>query len=742
MHKNSKYWMASAATITLTCLTMPVMALEASLLGDETTEIVVTATGQSTATSTTKTPVKLIESPQAISVISREEMDVRAVHTVSDALAYTAGVQAESSGIDSRVDEITVRGFGAGGFSSNNNFVDGLRLPSGGQWTRPAFDPFGLQQVEVLKGPSSVLYGQTAPGGIINMVTKRPSEAGHGEIMLQGAGYTNLGRWQFQGAADIGGILNESGTLSARVVGLVRDGETQIKETKNSRYYISPSLTWKPGPATNWMLLGQYQRDEGGSTYQFLPATGTLYPSNGRRIELDAYLGEPDWNVFDRDQYLLASFFEHRFGDAVTVRNNLRYTHLDTLYRVTVLSGDTVTNCAAPPAIAGCIVGQTIRRRAVQGVGESDGIAADTQIEGHFTTGSLQHILLVGLDYFHTEWEHYRDLVNSSQVLPLLDIYNPVPRGAATYTTNMNPQVYTETVSKQTGIYAQDQIEWGDLRLSFGGRYDWAKDKAFNPLNQVTTISDANAFTWRTGAVYLFDNGLAPYASYSESFQPATGALFDGTLFKPTTGQQYEAGIRYQPLGSNIFLTFAAYQIKQQNIATLDPDPAHICGGSPCQVQTGEGRIRGLEFEGKATLPFGLTLVSTATRSSAKVSKTNLASELGKVLPRVPRYMASLFADYRMPAGSWHGLGFGGGVRYTGKSYGDTANSLKIPDYTLFDLLMRYDFEASNPSLEGLVLSLNARNLTNKTYVATCGTVASCYYGSGRTLNLRLQYRW
>src|SRR5690606_23177029 len=140
LHKNSKYWMASAATITLTCLTMPVMALEASLLGDETTEIVVTATGQSTATSTTKTPVKLTESTQASSVISPEETDVRAVHTVSDALAYTAGVQAESSGIDSRVNEITVRRFGAGGFSSNNNFVDGLRLPSGGQWTRPAFD--------------------------------------------------------------------------------------------------------------------------------------------------------------------------------------------------------------------------------------------------------------------------------------------------------------------------------------------------------------------------------------------------------------------------------------------------------------------------------------------------------------------------------------------------------------------------------------------------------------------------
>lgn len=729
----------TAMAVTAFALTSPVHADEAAAPRME--DIVVTATGQSTATSSTKTDTPLIETPQSISIVTREEMDVRAVATIGDALAYSAGVQAESWGIDSRVDEVTVRGFGAGGFSSSNNFVDGLRLPSGGQWTRAAFDPFGMQQVEVLKGPSSVLYGQVAPGGIVNTVSKRPTAQSSGEVMLQAAGFTDLGRWQFQAAGDIGGALNESGTLTARFVGLARDGQTQIDKTSNSRYYASPSLTWKPGPDTSWTLLAQYQRDEGGSTYQFLPMTGTLVESNGRRIALDAYLGEPDWNVFDRNQFLLASFLEHRFGDAFTVRNNTRYTHIDTLYRVTVLSGDTVTNCAAV-SIAGCVNGQTIRRRAVQGDGETDGFATDTQVEARVTTGALSHTLLAGVDYFHTDWEHYRDLVNGALVLPLLDFYAPVARGSAGYEAGLAPQVYTETVSHQTGVYAQDQVEVGKLRLTFGGRYDWAKDDAYNPVTAVTTITKADAFTWRAGAVYLFDNGLAPYASYSESFQPSTGTYYDGSPFKPTTGQQYEAGLRYQPPGFNAFLTLAAYEITQQNITTPDPDPSHVCGTGTCQTQTGEGRVRGLEFEGKATLPFGMTVVATATRSVSKVTKTETASQLGNWLPQAPRTMASLFVDYRLPGESaLAGLGVGGGVRYTGKSYGDANNSIEIPDYTLFDLFVRYDF-AEGSALEGFSASLNARNLANKTYVATCTSVASCYYGSGRAVTARLQYRW
>lgn len=701
--------------------------------------IIVTATGQSSAISTTKSATPIIESPQSISIISREEINLRASPTIADALAYTAGVQSESWGVDSRVDEVSVRGFGAGGFSSNNNFVDGLRLPSGGQWTRPGFDSYALEQIEVLKGPSGALYGQTAPGGLVNIVTKRPTDEFQANVMLQAIGTTDLSNWNYQAAADVSGPITS--TLSGRIVGLSRYGDTQVEDVSIGRRYISPSLTWKPEDATTWTILGQYQQDKGGSTFQFLPALGALYPSNGKYIANDDNLGEPDWNTFDRNQYLIGSFFEHKFNDAITIRNNSRYTHLDTLYRVVVLSGNTLTTC--PSSIAGCIPGQTISRRAVQGKGESDGLATDTQLEAKFTTGPVEHTLLGGFDYFHTEWEHYRDLVSSSLVLPILDIFDPVSRGSAGYASNMSPQVYTETVSKQAGVYLQDQIKLGKLRLTVGGRQDWAKDNTYNPVSGNRYITKSDAFTWRAGAVYMFDNGLAPYASYSESFQPQVSdpsTSLTGEPFKPTTGQQYEAGIRYQH-GDNIYVTLGAYQITQQNMTT--PDPAGtLCGTSTCLVQTGEGRVRGLEFESKATLPWGMAVIATATRMDSKVTKSNTAGQVGNELPQVPEWMASLFLNQTIEGGSLAGLGFGGGVRYTGKSYGDTANSLRIPDYTLFDLFIRYDLGKASDALEGMTFSINGRNIADKRYVATCSAVSACYYGQGRSLTARLQFNW
>lgn len=702
--------------------------------------IVVTATGLSEAFSSTKTDTPLIETPQSISLITREEMDIRGVHTVAEALSYSAGIQAEASGIDSRVDEVSVRGFGAGGFSSNNNFVDGLRLPTGGQWTRPAFDPFGLQQVEVLKGPSSVLYGQVAPGGIVNLVSKRPTDQPTGEIMFQTAGFTELEHWQHQIAGDVSGPLGETGSdVQYRLVGLYRDGETQIDETENSRLYLSPSLNWDIGPDTSVTFLVQYQKDEGGSTFQFLPSTGSLYESNGRHIELDAYIGEPDWNRFDRDQYLAAAFFEHNVSDNLTYNANVRYTHIESLYRVVVLAGDTVTNCGSDPL---CIPGQTINRRAVQGIGETDGWAIDNRLQYAFATGALEHTLLAGFDYFNTEWTHNRDAVGGGAVLPLYDIYNPQPRGSADFEANLRPQIYTDTTSEQTGIYLQDQIAVGNWRWALGGRHDTATDDSYDPLTDTTRSTEADEFTWQTGLIYLFDNGFAPYASYSESFLPSTGNYWDGTPFDPTTGQQYEAGLRYQPSGSNIFLTLSAYEIIQQNVTTTDPDPTHDCGRRPCSVQTGEAEVRGIEAEARATLPFGMAVIATATSTESEITETNTPAELGNELSGVPDMMASLFVDYRFDEGALDGFGLGGGVRYVGESYGDTANTLEIPSYTLVDLMGRYEFGALNPDWDGWVASVNARNIANEAYVATCTSVSSCFYGSGRTVNLRLQYRW
>jgi len=753
-------------TISVTALLLAgaatAQAQEATNVPDARGDIVVIATGQSKATSASKAETPLIESPQTISIISREEMDLRAVATVSEALAYTAGVRGESSGIDNRTDEITVRGFAAGGFSSNNNFVDGLRLPSGGQFSRTQFDPFGLQQVEVLKGPSGVLYGQSAPGGIINMVSKRPTQEFHGEVMLQATGYTDLGRRQYQAAGDVSGALNSSGSLSARLVGLARAGQTQIEETSNERYYVSPSVTFAPNGGFSWTLLGQYQRDQGGSTYQFLPATGTLFATNGKHIPLERNIGEPDFNRFDRDQILIGSFLRANLSDAVTYRNNVRFTHLKSFYQVTVLSGDTLNaatpgalTCAAreaafPIAFAGCVPGQTVGRRGTQARGVSDGIAIDNQLEFKFDIGGMKHTLLTGIDYFHTDWTHRRDIARlagtpTNEVLPLIDIFDPAYRGTANYT--FAPQVYEATKSQQVGIYVQDQIELGNLRLSLAGRQDWANDRVTNFTNPLTTTlqrTRSQAFTGRAGAVYLFENGLAPYISYAESFLPQGGnasSNVNGAPFVPTTGAQWEGGVRFEPKGGKAYLTLGAYEIKQQNVLT--PRENGTCPNvTGCQEQTGEIRVRGIEFEARAQTGIGLTLIGSLTRNWSKITKTNNPAQLGNDVAQVPNWLASGFVDYHLPDSVLPGLGLGGGVRYTGEMFGENANAIRIPDYTLFDIFIRYDFGRAAGEGNGLSMSINARNLTNKRYVALCTGYASCYYGSGRTVTARIQYRW
>ncbi len=729
---------ATALGLVLATLAAPAFAEagDTASTTDSGDRIIVTATGYSSATSTTKTDSPIIESPQSISIISEEEIDLRASPNIADALSYTAGVQAEPSGQDSRTDEVSVRGFGAGGFSSNNNFIDGLRLPTGGQWTRPGFDTYALQQIEVLKGPSGALYGQTGLGGVVNLVTKRPTDTFKADFMLQAIGTTDLGNWNYEAAADVSGPITS--TLSGRIVALSRYGGTQIDGVNQGRKYISPSLTWKPDENTTWTLLGQYQRDNGGATFQFLPSTGSLYATNGKYIANDANIGEDDWNTFNRNQYLAASFFEHSFGDSgLTLRNNTRYTHIDTLYRVVVSSGNTVTDCSTS-SISGCIDGQTLARRAVQGIGHSDGWATDTQLQYDTATGPVEHTLLFGLDYFHTKWQHDRDY--TSNVAAQLDILNPVSYGVDGLADSLVAQVYGAATSKQTGLYMQDQISLGNLHVTVGGRYDWADTTSTDLLEDTSYTNDDAKFTWRAGAVYTFDSGLALYASYATAFLPDTtdpDSTLDGKLFKPQTGDQYEAGIRYQS-GDNIYLTLGAYQISEQNMSTSDPDGT-LCGRKTCYVQIGEGRVRGIEFEGKGTLPWGMAVIATGTYSDAKVTKDGLTGDdslVGNWLPQVPKWMASLFVNQSFRSGLLDGFSLGGGARYTGESYATTANSMEIPDYLLFDAFVRYDFG------NGIRASINGRNIADKRYVATCTAVSACYYGQGRSVTARVDFRW
>ncbi len=676
----------------------------------------------------TKTDTPLREVPQSVSVIERREMDLRGVRNLNEATRYTAGVLPESQGIDNRVDDLYIRGFDAGSFGANV-MLDGLRAPSDSSlsWNRTSFNTWNLERVEVLKGPSSVLYGQLAPGGMVNQVSKLPTLGEEQVVQLQVDGH---GRRQT--AFDLGGANGDENVLW-RLVGLYGDGATQIKHTDHEQWFIAPSATmYFNDHATRLTLHGLYQKDRGGSTFQFLPYQGTVVPAAEGYIKNTTFLGEPDWNTYNRDIWTAGWQLEHQFNDAGKFSKNARYTHVGSLDRAT---GGNGVRGAALTNLNTLIGGRILNRRAVQGEGDSDAQTIDTRIEGKFGTGPLTHTMIAGFDWQKTDWTFLRQAATVSPAVIAINVYDPVYTHYD-FEPTLAKQMSTRETDSQYGVYLQDQIALDRWRFTLGGRQDWTRMDSLNRLTGVRQVTRDEAFTGRAGVTYLFDNGLAPYFSYSESFQPTGGTTRAGSAFKPTTGTQWEAGLKYEPRHIDGMITLSAYELSQQNVLTADPlneaDEAY-------QVQTGKVRVRGVELEGRITPLRGLSVIGAVTRMDSKVVRNN-DGYTGNRMIRVPEWMGSMWVDYTFHGGPLAGLGMGAGVRYVGATYGDLANNLHIPAYTLFDAALRYD--AGKIGGMNLQLALNGSNLADKRYVATCSAATSCYYGTGRTVMATARLSW
>ncbi|MET0290451.1 MAG: TonB-dependent siderophore receptor [Pseudoxanthomonas sp.] len=701
--------------------------------GDATTLDGVRVNAYRTTTHTagaTKTDTPIGETAQSVSVIAREELDARGVQNLNEAMRYVAGVALESSGIDNRVDDFRIRGFDAGSWS-NNVTIDGMRAPQGSMWNRTMVDSWNLERVEVLKGPSAVMYGQVAPGGMVNQVSKTPTPDQE-QILRLGVDANG----QYNAAFDVGTGLGSDAHL-LRLVGLYRDGNTQIDYTEQQHWFLAPSYTWQLAERTRLTLLGMYQKDDGGSTYQFLPLDGTLVPTADGRMKNTTFIGEPDFNTWDRTVWSAGWLFEHAFNDHWTLSQSARRTHVDSLFETVITLGALNAD------------GRTQNRRATWGTGDSDGDTVDTRLQGKFSTGALAHTVIVGGDWQKADWSGVRGIMRNPAAI---DIFNPVYSG---YTPVTNTRNLSQGINEQTGAYLQDQIALGHWRFTLGGRYDWTDDDTATATQTVATGVTTpfvrthlknEAFTGRAGLLYASPSGWSPYLSYSESFQPPTTDVnlsFTRTPFEPITGKQWEGGVKYQPASFDGLLTLSAYDLRQQNILTDDPDPTHItcgaAGGSRCQVQSGEGRVRGLEVEGRITPVEGLSVIGAASRMDSEVTQ-GAAGVQGNALIMVPDWTASLWADYTFQGGALEGLGLAAGVRYNGKTYGDSANVYEIPSYTLVDAAIRY--QLGRIGLANTQFAVNFGNLTNRTYLSTCTGVSACFYGTGRTVTATVRFGW
>jgi iron complex outermembrane receptor protein len=658
------------------------------------------------ASAALKSNVPLSKTPQSVSVIERAQMDEQNVRTVAQALRYSAGVVPETRGVGDRYDSLQMRGFGGfGGNAVYVSFLDGLNLGRGLSYAVPQIEQYGLQRVEVLRGPSSILYGQANPGGVVVMESKRPEPDHVNEVMI-GAGTRN--RWE--GAFDVGGAVDTDKTVLYRFVGLARDSDTQVTGTKEQRIYFAPSVTIHPDADTDITLLASYQYDPSNGYYGFLPRYGTVsYNPNGM-LGTSFNDGDPNFDHFKREQASVGFSVEHRFNDIWKVRQNTRYMHMWSDNRTVYSSGYTNSTM------------QYLNRLTTASLEHVDALSTDTQAEADFRTGPLSHAVLMGLDYQMT----MSDRRLSSGKAPALDITDPV-YGVAI--ANPTLASYTRQRTDDLGVYLQDQISVGKWSFVLGGREDYASTSLNEYVKHTSSSQSDRAFTWRAGVLYAFDNGISPFASFSRSFQPITsGTTSSGSALKPSTGRQFEVGIKYQIPGTTSFTTLSLYDIDQHNVST--PDPTNTA----YRVQTGAVRSRGVEVETHLDVTRDLSLIAAYSYISAWVASAN-DSSLGHTPVAVPKHAASLWADYTLHQGELKGFGVGAGIRYIGGTYGASDNSFKVSSFTLVDLAMHYDWRNWR-------FSVNASNLFDRQYVAACASATQCFYGLRREVIGTARYQW
>lgn len=660
----------------------------------------------------TKTDTPIVEIPRSMSVITREQLDDRQVLNLNDALRYTAGVQSSGYASDPRADWLRVRGF------DPTQFLDGLPLPKG-SFANPKVEPWNLERIAVLRGPASSVYGQTPPGGMLDMVSRRPQEQSAHEIETQ-LGSNNHRQINF----DSTGKIDDEGQFLYRVSGVVRDSSSPTDHVPDKRYNIAPSLAWNMDEDTKLTFITQYTRDDTGISGQFLPLQGTKLDSPAGDISHHKNLGDPDWEFYDRTYYALGYAFEHRINDVWQFRQNLRYTKSDLSFQgVNVATNNlgTVQPDGTVPRETG-IVNEDISQFAV-----------DNNFQADFQTGELIHTLLIGLDHQRSN-TNYEWLYGLPASVPPGNVIKP-PYGQDFSKVDYFTMYDYAQKTYQTGFYVQDQIALDNWRLTLGGREDWVHTgTTFENQGDATSTERDKAFTGNVGLSYVFDNGITPYFSYTESFQPTTGAAVNATQsFKPTEGRQYEVGVKYQPVGSKNLYTAAVYDLRQENVKVAEGNLTR---------QVGELQVRGLELEATTQVTDNLKLIGSYSYTDTEILK-GAANEEGNRMALIPRNQATLWADYTWNLGVLDGFGIGGGVRYVGDTYGNTTNTDlgHVGSYTVYDASVHYDLGRKINTLKGLTVAVEAKNLFDKDYLANCDGYW-CYYGDERNVVASVNYKF
>ena len=681
-------------------LSATVLAQDTSSTKEET--VVVTSQMQSGAT---KLETPDIETPQSVSIVTRQQYEEQGATSVRQAVGYTPGVYANQIGASNRFDYIVLRGFSDG--SLDNIYLDGLKMMGDtNSHSSLVVDPWFLDSIEVVRGPASVLYGRSSPGGIVALNSRKPSFDPGGEIKVF-AGNNN----QRGAAFDVTGPVDDNDRVAVRLTGMTRYADSQFDPLKEERYALMPSLTWRITDSTRLDLMAYLHRDPEGGSHSGLPYEGTVVPHAGQKISNTFYEGEDDYDKYDRRENMVGYNFEHAFDSGWSVRQKLRYLH---------------TKVNLNQVYAAGWLNDTELNRGYSGSDEKmNAITLDNQLDGSVETGPVNHRLLMGVDYQRRS----NNVAGYYGAFPAIDAFNPVYGADPDYITQYSSEKHK---LEQTGIYVQDQMSLNKWRLTLGGRHDQVKVTNVNKLNDTSDTLDQGHYSSRAALLYLFDNGIAPYVSYSTAFTPTSFTDENGKILEPMKGKQWEAGLKFEPEGTQTMYSASVFRINQKNIATKEEptDPYRSIG---------EIESEGVELEAVGQLTDSLRLQAAYTYTDIRYKKSS-PEEQGKRVVYAPRNQASAWLSYDVKSGPLDGLTVGSGVRYVNGLTSDRQNTHTLPSYTLVDLAVGYDL--SKVGLKGLSAQVNVNNLTDKSYIAACNSLSYCYFGAERSIVGSLSYKF
>jgi iron complex outermembrane receptor protein len=638
-----------------------------------------------------KVEAPLVETPRPASVVEEEELRERNVQSLDEAFRYRAGVVSGHFGDDNDTDWFKIRGF------DQATYQDGLRIYREGfyQWLP---EPYGLERVELLKGPASILYGEAPPGGVVNAISKRPTDEARGEVVVQAG--TNAHR---QLGVDTSGPVGNSNDVRYRLVGLYREGEGDLDFTENERYYVAPSLAWDITDQTSLTLRASFQKDDAIPTNPFKLPYGTVQATPFGRVDPSTNYSEPGYDTNERTQSSLGYALSHQINDVWRFEQDFRYSQQDLFLRSSFIFFAT-----------GPREGQ---RYLIYRDGEIDSWTVDNRLVGTWFTERTENTLLFGVDYQDLNTTGKED--NGFEVFGApIDLFDPQYGNF----TPIDPAdlVDREIDKKQTGYYLQHQLRLDDRWVFLAGaRYDQAELENLNRTTAVQEGADNDQFSLSGGVMYLAPNGVSPYLSYTESFQPIASTDGSGDLYEPRIGEQIELGVKIAPQNLDGYVTAALYRIEEENSLGTS-----LGGG--VLAQDSERTTEGFELESVSYLTESLELTAAYTYNDATVKEDASAEE--SQAPLIPRHQASVWLDYSFTDLA-PGLKVGAGARFVGET---KDGSTEVPSYTVFDLMAQYAFA---PQWQA---QLNVSNLADREYVASCDYW--CYYGAERTVEASVSY--